>query len=406
MSHRPAFYQLISLPVVVTGRDRYVTTQKFLDGITYFADHWPGHVTVFMEPVVTAYGNLDYIEVSGSELPFTIKPIGFDDPQLRQDILHGDVVHWGPHYKLHDLGSVLQKEGIANVYCTEYSLKTRHQIIMADAISLPRKCRRFMWEMHQERLIRQNIKRAPAVECNGTPTYHAYRGLANRILLYFDTRTSKDLLISGTALQDKGRRLFENNKPLQLTFSGRLTEMKGVKDLIPVALALQTQGIPYELHIYGDGNLTAWLAKAIKAHALEGRVTLHGVVDFKHALTPALQQQTDLFVCCHLQGDPSCTYLETFACGVPIVGYLNEAFEGLLHHADIGWGVPLGQPQKMAHTIATLAMNRAAIVQKGRAAAEFASAHTFEETFSRRVGFYEEVLHAHQQRGSCVARVR
>jgi colanic acid/amylovoran biosynthesis glycosyltransferase len=397
MSERPSFYQLIALGLVVTGRDQYVITRKFLDGITYFVDHWPGNVTVFMEPVATACGNLDYIKVSASELPFTIKPICFDDPKLRQEILHGDFVHWGPHYKLHDLGPVLQKAGIANVYCTEYSLKTRHQIIMVDAISPLRKCRRLIWEINQERLIRKNIKRVPAVECNGTPTYNAYRDLANQILLYFDTRASKDLLISENALQDKSRRLLDNNKPLQLTFSGRLTEMKGVKDLIPVARGLQTQGIPYELHIYGDGNLKTWLEKEIKTHALEGRVKLHGIVDFKNALVPALQQQTDLFVSCHLQGDPSCTYLETSACGVPIVGYLNEAFEGLLHHADAGWGVPLGQPEKIAQTIATLATNRNAIVQKGRTAAEFASAHTFEETFSRRVGFYEEVLHAHKQ---------
>jgi colanic acid/amylovoran biosynthesis glycosyltransferase len=254
-----------------------------------------------------------------------------------------------------------------------------------------------IWETNQERLIRKNIKRVPAVECNGTPTYNAYRNLANQILLYFDTRTSKDLLISGNALQDKSRRLLDNNKPLQLTFSGRLTEMKGVKDLIPVARDLRAQGIPYELHIYGDGNLKAWLEKEIKAHALEGRVKVHGNVDFKNVLVPALQQETDLFVCCHLQGDPSCTYLETSACGVPIVGYLNEAFEGLLHHANAGWGVPLGQPEKIAQTIATLATNRNAIAQKGRTAAEFASAHTFEETFSRRVSFYEEVLYAHRR---------
>jgi glycosyltransferase involved in cell wall biosynthesis len=173
--------------------------------------------------------------------------------------------------------------------------------------------------------------------------------------------------------------------------------MKGVKDLIPIACALQNRDISYELHIYGDGNLKAWLEKEIKDNALEERVKLHGIVDFKSALVPVLQQQTDLFVCCHLQGDPSCTYLETFACGVPIVGYLNEAFEGLLHHADAGWGVPLGQPEKIAQTIAALATNRNAIVHKGRTAAEFARTHTFEETFSRRVSFYEEVLHAHKQ---------
>lgn len=39
---------------------------------------------------------------------------------------------------------------------------------------------------------------------------------------------------------------------------------------------------------------------------------------------------------CHRQGDPSCTYLETYACGMPIVGYNNQAHQGILASNNAG----------------------------------------------------------------------
>jgi glycosyltransferase involved in cell wall biosynthesis len=112
---------------------------------------------------------------------------------------------------------------------------------------------------------------------------------------------------------------------------------------------------------------------------------MKGVLDFRTELAPLVRDEVDLFVCPHVQGDPSCTYLETFACGVPMVGYDNEAFGGLMTYVDAGWRVPLGDPEAMASAILALDRDRAAIVAKARAARDFAREHTFEATCRRRM---------------------
>src|SRR5262249_16164737 len=96
-------------------------------------------------------------------------------------------------------------------------------------------------------------------------------------------------------------------------------------------------------------------------------------------------RETDLFVCCHRQGDPSCTYVETMACGVPIVGYGNEAWEGLARVSGAGWVTPVGEPIKLAERIAALERDRSALSNAAHAALDFARSHSFEKTFPRRV---------------------
>ena len=43
-----------------------------------------------------------------------------------------------------------------------------------------------------------------------------------------------------------------------------------------------------------------------------------GVVDFETELVPFTRQNADIFLGCHRQSDPSCTYLEAMGCGVAV----------------------------------------------------------------------------------------
>jgi colanic acid/amylovoran biosynthesis glycosyltransferase len=112
---------------------------------------------------------------------------------------------------------------------------------------------------------------------------------------------------------------------------------------------------------------------------------MKGVLDFKNELVPFTQKNTDLFVCCHRQGDPSCTYLETMSCGVPIVGYDNQAFLGVAAESKTGWPVPMNRPEQMAQKIVELDRNREEVARSARISLGFARAHTFEKTFKRRM---------------------
>ena len=112
---------------------------------------------------------------------------------------------------------------------------------------------------------------------------------------------------------------------------------------------------------------------------------MKGALDFRTGWIPALQRDADLFVCCHLQGDPSSTYPEVMSCGTAIVGYDNEAFRGVAEASGSGIRVPMQQRRALAEAIARLNEDRAALIEESRKALAFSREHSFERTFERRV---------------------
>jgi colanic acid/amylovoran biosynthesis glycosyltransferase len=150
--------------------------------------------------------------------------------------------------------------------------------------------------------------------------------------------------------------------------------------------------VKFEMFISGVGELEEMMHKQIAAYQLDDCVKMLGVPDFKTKFFPFVKNNIDLFVCCHRQGDPSCTYIETMSCGVPIVGYANEAFQGIAEMSETGWVVPMNQPKQMAKKIAELSQNREAIKSMSFKSLKFAQQHTFEKTFQARVEHMEEVI--------------
>ena len=84
----------------------------------------------------------------------------------------------------------------------------------------------------------------------------------------------------------------------------------------------------FQLELYGKGPLREPMALLASRSNAAGKIKIHDAVAYRPDLQ-RIAKQADLFICCHVQGDPSCTYLETFACGVPIVGYANEMWTPL-----------------------------------------------------------------------------
>ena len=138
--------------------------------------------------------------------------------------------------------------------------------------------------------------------------------------------------------------------------------MKGADHLLGVARHLRRRGVNFRMSICGAGDLEKSMTRSIERDGLKGHVVMKGVLDFETELVPFVKHETDLFVCCHRQGDPSCTYLETMSCGVPIVGYDNEAFRGIVELSRSGWLVPMNRPNLVAAEIARLSRNQEEIM--------------------------------------------
>jgi glycosyltransferase involved in cell wall biosynthesis len=138
------------------------------------------------------------------------------------------------------------------------------------------------------------------------------------------------------------------------------------------------------MRIFGDGELREEIRRDIYRRRLGDRVTLDGVLDFSSAWLPTLRDEIDLFVCCHPQGDPSSTYPEVMSCGVPIVGYANSAFQGVLDYGGGGWSVPVNDRQALARALGLLACDRRRIAEAARKALTFGYDHHFEKTYAAR----------------------
>mgnify|MGYP001761063652 FL=1 len=141
----------------------------------------------------------------------------------------------------------------------------------------------------------------------------------------------------------------------------------------------------FTLDIYGAGSLQDDIAAGIASGGLSDRVRLHGPVPFETRLVPLSRQTADVFVSCHVQSDPSCTYLEAMGCGLPVVGFANRMLAALVADSGGGWCAPMGDLSAMAALIGGLEGDRASLLARADAALSYAQGHDFAAEFDARM---------------------
>lgn len=377
--------ELVVIPSIRARQDAdgLMLTRKYVEGTRAYAERWPGPVTSLvrltadeshdMDPVL----HRDGVEPAAVELvPDTVEALG-------RRIGRAAAVLLFLSRQERATAELCRKLGVPVIYITEYSPKTERQILASEVANPLVRARRHLWLWRNERIRRAMLAGAGGLQCSGTPTYRHYRGQVRDTILFFDNRVRLADVADDGLLAAKAARVL-SDRPLRLVFGGRLAPMKGVMDLIRVAAELRRAGVPFELDIVGDGPLRGALHDAIGAASLGPAVRLRGPLDFASGWIPFLRSEADLFLCCHPQGDPSSTYPEVMSCGVPIVGYGNEAFEGIVAHADAGWVTPLRDPRALAREVCRLHRERGEIADHARRARDFAAAHAFERTYVRR----------------------
>lgn len=374
------------------GPHDVLLTKKAIAGLERYAQLWNGPVRAILEPGASSTGNLDEVVVDRRTLPFAVSVLPMGSEPMRALLRSAALVLGGADYRFNGSAAYCREHGVPYVFNSENTLRTRWQIAKAERKDVLRYARRLVWEYQQERAFVREVKLARGAQCNGTPSYEAYAEHARSALLYFDTRTERHMLATPEQLQRKAQTRSAGG-PLRLLFSGRLSAIKGADHLPAVAKALSARGVDFQLDICGAGPCEAQMRAEVERAGLSERVRFRGVLDFQRELMPLVRDEIDLFVCCHRQGDPSCTYLETLACGVPIAGYANEAFTGLLKRVDAGVAAPIDETEPLAEEIASLWDDRGKdeLLRKSQRALEFASQHTFESTFARRIEHFREL---------------
>ncbi len=119
-----------------------------------------------------------------------------------------------------------------------------------------------------------------------------------------------------------------NNKIINLLFVGRLVNRKGPLYLLRAIKKIISTDKNIKLTVIGDGPEKSKAEKYVKDNKLTEFVEFKGEVFGKKLIE--YYQRSDIFCAPYIDEAFGITILEALACGLPIVGFQNEAFLEIL----------------------------------------------------------------------------
>jgi len=228
----------------------------------------------------------------------------------------------------------------------------------------------------------QDLRRGHSVHCNGYPIFEQTRHFNSDCLLYLDSRISEDMVIGLGSLEQRLSDL-EAGRPARLLYSGRFEAMKGARDVVEVGLVLRELGTDFELDLYGQGEEAELMRTRVREAKAEDQIRIHDAIPYPELVERS--RESDLFVCCHVQDDPSCSYLEAFGSGLPIVGYANRMWSALQKATNVGASTPMKRVEACAKGIAECLADSKQMREDSLRARSFALEHSFEREFAKRI---------------------
>jgi glycosyltransferase involved in cell wall biosynthesis len=230
------------------------------------------------------------------------------------------------------------------------------------------------------------MRSAHEVQCNGYPMYTEAARYTPRRLLYLDSRMTEALLIPDAVLEQRLSEL--GSRPLRLVYSGRYENMKGALQAVQGVRAALERGADVEMDCYGAGSLAEPMRRV--AATSGGRIRIHDAIAFEELV--AHTRQFDLFICCHIQSDPSCTYLESMGSGLAVLGYANGMWSELAQRSGAGMVLEKNSPSSLADAIIRTAGDLRGLRDWSRNAINFARQHTFERESQLRIDSFKAAL--------------
>ncbi|WP_162801593.1 glycosyltransferase family 4 protein [Brachybacterium saurashtrense] len=369
---------VVQLDAVQLDTSRVVLSTKSLHALELYAAHWPGETVVAVEvkprdpsPLLTS--------VRIADLGFTIVDRArMGVAQLRRDAAVTLAMH-----DVYDTGrSDLAPDRL--VLYGEIPLAERIRMAQIGSGRIGRLRAAAGWRRRRGAL-REMVARTGGFQANGYPALEDYGTLSPSAMVYFDTRASAQIVLD--AAHEAPAR--PSGRPFTVGFSGRHTAAKGPEHVLAAVLALLEEGLDLRLVLYGSGELTPVLQE--RASAWPEHIDFRGDLDFATDWVHDVPRTVDLMVLPHVQGDPSGTYLESAAVGVPVLGFDNVALQSLVDRHGIGWTVPLGDTSALAARIRELSTDPAARSDASQRGRDLMREHHFEAEFARRVRHLRDV---------------
>jgi colanic acid/amylovoran biosynthesis glycosyltransferase len=360
--------------------------RKFHVGMQLFAKEIRRPLATVHPEMPAGQQIMDLIDVPCSELSYRVmtvktdrsfRPLPEEFPRLREQISRSRLIYGT------GLGSsrIARELKIPYILVLEYDLPTQITVSASQVTGITRRFVRTAkctWHYAMQGI--PDMRGAHSLHCNGYPIYDATRRYNHNRVLYLDSRMSADMLISRGELA--ARLAARAGRPFRLLFSGRYERMKGADHAVRVAVECLRRGLDIEMHFYGQGGLRTEMERIAAQASQPGRIHIHDAIPYTELAT--ISRTFDLFVCCHIQSDPSCTYLESFGAGLPIIGYANRMWRRLNESSKGGLVSPLGDPVKVADDVEQLLADSNLVASMSVNALAFAEQHCFELEFRKR----------------------
>ncbi|MFW9974520.1 MAG: glycosyltransferase family 4 protein [Candidatus Thorarchaeota archaeon] len=148
------------------------------------------------------------------------------------------------------------------------------------------------------------------------------------------------------------RPLPDVEKQWDLTFMGRLEEMKSV-DLFPEVLSILKPKFPtLKMMMTGEGSLKAWLFNEFEKRSVSSMIDYKGVVDSSDV--PLLINKSNIFLYPSRREPFGLSIIEAMACGVPVITTDVYGPREIVQHNYDGIAVPSDDAGALASAIETL----------------------------------------------------
>jgi glycosyltransferase involved in cell wall biosynthesis len=192
----------------------------------------------------------------------------------------------------------------------------------------------------------------------GQDVFDAYKNRAPNPYKVLNVQVCQEDHIPFAQLREKLTSIMEN-KPLQISYAGRVIDRKGPFDwLKAIDRALQA-GANLRATWLGDGSLMSEIRREVERLGIGERVSFPGVVN-RDAIMTTLRA-TDIFLFCHKTRESPRCLSEALSSGCALVGYRSPYSEELVSPYGGGEFADVGAWQGLGDIIIALDRNRVAL---------------------------------------------
>ncbi len=362
--------------------------RKFHVGACQYVDRLKIEVLVIAPTLKPDDPQMDFVEIPVEELTYLVETVGCDgsfrlnegEPERVRKLVEECDFIYGAGFQIPAFARQLNKPYIPVV---EYNLRTQIAVTRLPVSGTLRRSVRTVKTVAKFFLHEiKELRGAASIHCNGYPIYEQTRRINPDCLLYLDSRMGEEMIIDAARHEERLESLQTGRRP-RLLYSGRYEMLKGALEVVEVGLELHRRGVDFDLDLYGKGELADEMVRRVEAAGATEKIHINAAIPY-----PTLVQRShdsDLFVICHIQDDPSCTYLETCGSGLPIAGYDNRMWQSFCEAAENGVVTPMGRPSELADAIEKLLGDRTQLAAYARKSRQFAELHCFEREFEKRI---------------------